>query len=195
MMHHTLALPIHTLRLTLRDFQASDFDGIVAYASDPEVTRFMFYGPRDQAETYDYLQCMLQSQTEVPRRIWEIAVVRTADGHLIGACDLTLEDELAADLGYILARAAWGQGYATEIARTLLHVGFTQLGLQRIFALCDMHHLASARVLEKAGLRRETTLYRYKEAKGRWWHMYRYALTYHEWLQSQAPERHRPQAR
>ena len=188
-MHHTLSLPIHTPHLTLRDFQASDFDAIFAYASDPEVTRFMFYGPRDQAETHDYLQHMLQSQTELPRLIWEVAVVRTADGQRIGACDLTLEGAFEADLGYILARSAWGQGYATEIARTLLHVGFTQLGLQRIFALCDMHHLASARVLEKAGLRRETTLYGYKEAKGRWWHMYRYALTYHEWLQSQGSGR------
>jgi len=188
-MQHTLSLPIHTPRLTLRDFHASDFDAVFAYASDPEVTRFMFYGPRDQAETHDYLQHMLQSQTELPRLIWEIAVVRTADGQLIGACDLTLEGAFEADLGYILTRSAWGQGYATEIARTLLHVGFTQLGLQRIFALCDIHHLASARVLEKAGLQRETTLYGYKEAKGRWWHMYRYALTSHEWLQSQGSGR------
>jgi RimJ/RimL family protein N-acetyltransferase len=136
-------------------------------------------------ETRDYLQRVLQSQTEVPRLTWEIAVVRTADGQCIGACDLTLEDALTADLGYILAREAWGQGYATEIARTLLRAGFVQLGLQRIFAICDIHHLASVRVLEKAGLRRETTLYGYKEAKGRAWDMYRYAMTYHEWLKSQ----------
>src|SRR5215468_6729581 len=112
-MDHTLSLPIHTPRLILRDLRASDFDAVFAYASDPEVTRFMFYGPRDQAETHDYLQGMLQSQTEVPRLTWEVAVVRIADGRLIGACDLTLEDVLAADLGYILAREAWGQGYAT----------------------------------------------------------------------------------
>jgi len=184
-MYRTLSLPIHTGRLTLRDFRASDFDRVFAYASDSEVTRFMFYGPRDQAETHDYLQGMLQSQTEVPRLTWEVAVIRRADGRLIGACDLTLEDVLAADLGYILAREAWGQGYATEIACTLLRAGFAQLGLQRIFAICDVHHLASARVLEKAGLQRETTLYGYKEAKGRSWDMYRYALTYHEWRRSQ----------
>ena len=184
-MYHTLSLPIHTPRLTLRDFRASDFDRIFAYASDPEVTRFMFYGPRDQVETHDYLQRMLQSQTEVPRLTWEVAVVRTADGQCIGACDLTLEDAHTADLGYILTRAVWGQGYATEIACTLLHAGFVQLGLQRIFAICDIHHLASVHVLEKAGLRRETTLYGYKEAKGRVWDMYRYAITYHEWLQRQ----------
>ncbi len=191
-MHYILSLPIHTLRLTLRDFRASDFDTVFAYASDPEVTRFMFYGPRDTADTHDYLQRMLQSQTETPRLTWEFAVVRIEDGRLIGACDLTIEDVLEADLGYILAREAWGQGYATEIARTLLRTGFEQLGLQRIFAICDIHHLASVRVLEKAGLRRETTLYGYKEAKGRSWDMYRYAMTYNEWLRSQGEYRNRP---
>jgi RimJ/RimL family protein N-acetyltransferase len=108
--------------------------------------------------------------------------VRTADGHLIETCDLTLEDIRAADLGYILARDAWGQGYATEIARTLLRAGFTQLDLQRIFAICDIHHLASVRFLEKAGLRRETTLYGYKEAKGHSWDVYRYTITCNAWM-------------
>jgi RimJ/RimL family protein N-acetyltransferase len=71
-MNRTLSLPLQTMRLTLRDFHASDFDAVFAYASDPEVTHFMFYGPRDQAETQAYLQRMLQSQTEVPRRTWEL---------------------------------------------------------------------------------------------------------------------------
>jgi RimJ/RimL family protein N-acetyltransferase len=183
-MDRTLSLPIHTLRLTLRDFRASDFDAVFAYASDPEVTRFMFYGPRDQEDTHDYLQHMLQSQTQTPRLTWELAVVRRGDGRLIGACDLTIEHALEADLGYILAREAWGQGYATEIASALLRVGFEQLGLQRIFAMCDINHLASVRVLEKAGLRRETTLYGYKEAKGRSWNVYRYAVTRNAWMRS-----------
>jgi RimJ/RimL family protein N-acetyltransferase len=174
---------MYTPRLTLRDFRAADFEAVFAYASDPEVTRYMFYGPWDQAATHDYLQRLLHSQTQTPRRAWELAVVRTADGRLIGACDLTMEQALEADLGYILARRAWGQGYATEIATALLSVGFTQLGLQRIFAICDMHHRASVRVLEKAGLRREMTFYGYKEAKGRSWDVYRYAITCNEWMQ------------
>lgn len=181
-MDRTLSLPLHTLRLTLRDFRASDFDAIFAYASDPAVTRFMFYGPRDEADTRAYLQRLLHSQAERPRRIWELAVVRRDDGQLIGAADLTLEDGLTGDLGYIFARDAWGHGYATEVARCLLQAGFEQLGLQRIFAICDMRHRASVHVLEKAGLRRETIIYGYKTANGGTRDIYRYALTKNEWL-------------
>ena len=69
----------------------------------------------------------------------------------------------------MLARDAWGRGYATEAARALVAAGFAQLGLRRIVATCDPANAASARVLEKAGLRRAALLPRYEWAKGRWW--------------------------
>ena len=177
----SLDLPLSTPRLRLRDFLPTDFQAIHAYASDPEVTRFMFYGPRDDADTMAYLQRMLQSQVEHPRRMWELAVIRRIDDRLIGACDVTLDNVHAGDLGYILAREAWGQGYASEAARAMVNAGFAQLQLERIFATCAVAHGASARVLEKAGLRRRTVLHRYKEAKGRWWDMWLYDVTRADW--------------
>jgi [ribosomal protein S5]-alanine N-acetyltransferase len=179
-----LHLPLHTPRLLLRDFISADFQAIHAYASDPEVTRFMFYGPRDEADAAAYLQRMLQSQHERPRRIWELAVIRREDARLIGACDVTLEaHEPAGDLGYIFAREAWGQGYASEAARAMVDAGFTQLRLERMFATCAIDHGASAHVLEKVGLRRRTILRQYKEAKGHWWDMYLYEISRTEWQQ------------
>jgi len=171
-----LDLPIRTARLTLRDFEFSDFDGVHPYASDPEVTRFMFYGPRTEAETRAYLDHMLRTQRETPWTTWELAAVLTADGRLVGACDLTLtlEHPHEADLGFIFARDAWGRGYATEAARALVRAGFEELGATRIFATCDIANRASAHVLEKAGLRREATLDRHKHAKDRWWTSYLY---------------------
>ena len=178
----SLSLPLYTERLLLSDFVLADFDAISAYAVDPLVNRFMLYGPRDQMETYDYLLALLESQRQQPRLIWEIGAVRQADGVLIGGCDLTLSDDgREGDLGYILAQAAWGYGYATEIARALLHAGFAQLELARIYATCDIANTASAHVLEKAGLRRRTTLYQYQFAKGRWWDVHYYAIERAEW--------------
>lgn len=181
MLNQELALPLQTAHLTLRDFVASDLHAVYAYASDPEVTRYIFYEPRDEADTRDYIQRMLDSQVERPRLIWELAMVRRADNRLIGACDLTLENGDEADLGYILARDVWGQGYATEATREMVRAGFEQLNLERIFATCEVNNSASARVLEKAGLRRTAILANYKEAKGRWWDMYLYAITSSEW--------------
>lgn len=189
-MSRRLTLPIRTGRLLLRDFVAADFGAIHAYSSDPEVTRFMFFGPRDEADSQDYLHGMLESQAREPRFVWELAIVRRSDDCLIGACDLTLEDEREGDLGYILARHAWGQGYATEAARAMVDAGFGQLGLERVFATCDVDNAASARVLEKVGLRREALLKHHKQAKGRWWDSYLYGIARTEWQQTARTGKH-----
>ena len=186
-----LTLPIETERLLLRDFVEADFAAVHAYASDTEVTRYMFYPPRSEADTRNYIRRMIQSQSEEPRVIWELAIVRRSDGRLIGACDVTIERESEGDLGYILAREAWGQGYASEVAAALVQAGFEQLKLKRIFAICDVNNYGSIRVLEKAGLRREVMLENYKEAKGRWWNVYFYALTHSNWLALRESENHR----
>jgi ribosomal-protein-alanine N-acetyltransferase len=176
-----LDLPLRTERLVLRDFQAEDVDAIHAYASDPDVTRYMFYEPRTIAETRDYLARMLDSQRRKPRRIWEVGVTLAEDGRLVGACDLTLDGPHQGDLGFILARAVWGLGYATEAAQTLVRAGFEHLGLTRIFATCDVANGASARVLEKAGLVRETILDQHKFARGQWWTSFLYAISREQW--------------
>jgi len=169
-----LTLPLRTPRLTVRDFVPADFDAIHPYASDPDVTRFMFHGVRTEADTRDYLDRMLASQREQPRLIWELAVVETASGRLIGACDLTCESASEGDLGFIFSKDAWGMGYATEAARAMVRAGFEQLQLKRIVSTCDVGNAASARVLEKAGLTRTATLERHKYALGKWWtsHLY-----------------------
>ena len=176
-----ITLPLETARLTIRDFQADDLDAIHAYAADPLVTRYMFYGPRTFEDTRAYLERMLASQREEPRMVWELGVNQTADQRLVGACDLTLENMDEADLGFIFARNVWGMGYATEAARAMVRVGFEQLGIRRIFSTCDAANVASARVLEKAGLRREATLENHKFAKGQWWTSLLYGVSLEEW--------------
>ena len=57
-----------------------------------------------------------------------------------------------AELGYRLWKSAWGKGYGTEGSRALINKGFTQLGVQRVFAQTMAVNVASRRVMEKAGL-------------------------------------------
>ena len=180
-----LTLPLKTARLTLRDFQASDLDAIHAYAADPLVTRYMFYGPRTFEDTRAYLERILASQREEPRMIWELGVTQTVDQRLVGACDLTLENKNEADLGFIFARDVWGLGYATESARAMIRAGFEVLGVSRIFSTCDVHNRASAHVLEKAGLRRESVIEHHKFAKDQWWTSFLYGIGREEWIAEQ----------
>src|SRR5262249_58245032 len=94
---------------------------------------------------------MIDAQRRRPRMIWELAVVLAGDQRLIGACDLTLGQPHEADLGFIVARDVWGRGYASEIARELVGAAFDQLGVDRVFATCDVESDASARCASAPG--------------------------------------------
>jgi len=77
-------------------------------------------------------------------------------------------------LGYCYDRAAWGRGYATEAASEILDFGFDVLLLHRVWAGCDPENVASARVLEKLGMRLEGHLRESERIRG----AYRDTLVY-----------------
>lgn len=147
-------MELATARLVLRDFTAADFAAVHAYATDAEVVRYMPWGPNTPADTRAFLERAAAGATARPRHAFELAVVEAAKGTVVGGVGL-LGDGVQGMLGYCLARSAWGRGYATEAARALVAFAFAELGLQRVWARCDLENAASLRVLAKAGLRRE----------------------------------------
>src|SRR5271163_3010229 len=128
----SLNLPVRTARLNLREFAAADFAAIRSYSADPRVTRYLFFGPRDEDSTSEYLDGLLASQREVPRTRFELAVEEIASGRLIGACDLSMIERDVVDLGYMLGTPDWGKGYATEIALALVDSAFYDLSAERV---------------------------------------------------------------
>ncbi len=176
-----LKLPLRTQRLVLRDFTAQDFDAILAYSSDPRVTRYLFFGPRDAASTAEYLEGLIDSQAETPRTRYELAVETQNGGRLIGACDLSRLERGVFDLGYMLSATQWGRGYATEIALALAEAAFLDLRAERVISTVDVNNRASIRVLEKVGMRWEAVYRKHRRAKNRWWDCHLYALPREVW--------------
>lgn len=70
-------------------------------------------------------------------------------------------DDHGWELGYVVARPYWGLGYMSEVVKKLVDWGLEQEGLYRIWSVCDVDNLASARVMEKAGMQREGILRRW----------------------------------
>ena len=98
-------------------------------------------------------------------------------------CFLTLRyDELRrGEIGYLLDLRYWGRGYATEAARAVLDFGFRELDLHRVYATCRPANVASIRVMEKLGMRREAHFRQHRWMKGAWQDSYLYAILDHEW--------------
>lgn len=177
----TLIVPVRTARLNLREFVESDFHAVHAYSSDPRVTRYLFFGPRDADSTADYLEGLLASQRERPRTRFELAVEEAASGRVIGACDLSFIERNVVDLGYMLGIDVWGKGFATEIALALVEAAFFELRADRVISTVDVNNGASIRVLEKIGMRWEAVYRKHRRAKNRWWDCHLFVLPREVW--------------
>lgn len=172
-----------TERLLLREFTAEDWPDVYAYRADPEVVRYLPFGPASVEEVQEHLaRCMALARSH-PRHVYELAVVVRDEGRIIGSCTLALLDyePRHAAFSYLFNRCYWGRGYATEAMQALFEYGFAVLGLHRIADTCDARNGASVRVMEKLGMRREAH-YRETIWDGAAWHdEYGYAILAREW--------------
>ena len=148
---------IQTPRLLLRRHTADDAKPIFeTYAQDPEVTRFMTWHPHRRVEdTHAFLEYC--DRAWAARDAFPWVIVQREDGRLVGGIEARV-DRHRVEFGYVIARAAWGRGYATEAARAIVRLALDAPGIQRVWAYVDCENVASARVLEKAGLTREGCL-------------------------------------
>ncbi len=177
---------IVTERLVLREFVADDWPAVLAYQRDPRFLLYYTWTDRTEAEVRDFVQMQVGHQAERPRRKFQLAITLPESDGLIGNCGIRRkpDNEWEADIGYELAPQHWGHGYATEAATAIVAFGFRELGLHRVSAWCIADNVASARVLEKVGLRREGRLRESEHFKGRWWDTLLYGLIESEWRAS-----------
>jgi RimJ/RimL family protein N-acetyltransferase len=151
---------IETTRLRLRTPTLDDADAIfTTYASDPEATRYVSFRTHRRAEeARDYLRnCAIGWAGDGP---FTWAIVLRDSGRLAGMIDIRPQSHRV-ELGYILGREYWGRGYMTEVVRVVSDWVLAQPEVHRVWAVCDVDNLASARVMEKAGMAREGKLRRW----------------------------------
>lgn len=149
------AAGLATARLVLRRFTAADLDWLHGLNGDAEVKRHMG-GPATRAETETMLRERILGYYERHPGLGMWVTLERTTGAPVGFHLLNnIQGASELQVGYVLARAYWGLGYATEMCVALLRYGFAQLALPRVHAITDRGNAASQRVLLKAGLRRD----------------------------------------
>ena len=144
---------IEGVRLRLRRSTPADAGATFAIASDPEVMRYMEWpAPKQPADTQAYFDGCSARWRQGAEYHWMIELKPAALA--IGCIGCRIKGH-AADFGYFLGHAHWGQGYATEAAALLLGWLRRQAAVVRIWATTDADNAASAAVLRKAGLQLE----------------------------------------
>ena len=184
--------PLHTVRLTIRPATEADLEPTWLFRRHPEVSQYLTLDASDREEyTARFLSENRLSKT----------LVVELDGSVIGDLMLSVDDawsqvEVAdqakgaqAELGWVIAPEHARHGYATEAAEELLRLCFEDLGVRRVVAQTFTDNLASWKLMERLGMRREAharqeSLHR----SGRWLDGLSYAILVEEWRDRQRKE-------
>ncbi len=145
--------PIESERLLLRLFRLSDLPDVQEYAADPQVTRFLRWGPNREEETLAFLRGAIRRGRAPGSNHFDLAVVERSSGRVCGGLGIHARAPQRVEVGYVLARGAWGRGYATEAVRAALPFAASGLGAHEVFALVLPENAASVRVLTRCGFR------------------------------------------
>jgi ribosomal-protein-alanine N-acetyltransferase len=153
-------ITLKTERLRLRKVKLADAEAIFRqYAQDPEVTKYVSWrAHKDIEETREFVRMCLLAWDVGNAFHWVIE--RLEDKQVMGMISARAGGEKW-ELGYVLARFHWERGYMTEAVKGIIAWAMRQKDIYRIWAVCDVDNLASARVMEKVGMQREGVLRRW----------------------------------
>ena len=171
---------LETDRLILRHFAPEDLDDLATIYADPDVMRHIGTGA---CKTREQTAAMMEFDFTDNRRAWSAqtlsrlpqlaratdreahfslwATVLKSAGRLVGRCGLhawDLDGRKEVEVGYVLAKAYWRRGLATEAARAVRDYGFEKLGFDRLISVIQPANGASQRVAEKIGMSHEKDL-------------------------------------
>jgi RimJ/RimL family protein N-acetyltransferase len=174
--------PIETERLVLRPYREDDFDALHATFSDEEVVRWLYEGPATPDDTRLRLARKIAGK-ELAEGSSLSAAAELRDGTYVADIALFYSTDVrhkSVELGFSCHPAHQGRGYVTEAARAIVDWAFAS-GMHRVYGRLEPRNTASARVLEKLGMRKEGVLVENEWVKGEWQSEAVYAILDREW--------------
>lgn len=175
-------ITLETEHLILRPFEIGDAPAVEELASAYEVAattlNIPYPYPAGLAESY-----ILGAQEAMERGDrFSFAIIRKFDQHFIGSVTLSPRPpHNSAEIGYWIGVPYWKKGYASEAARRVVQFGFEEKKLNRIYATCFVDNPASARVLEKIGMKHEGRLRQHFHKWERYVDADYYGILHEEW--------------
>lgn len=170
-------------KVALRPLQPSDAERVHALLSNWVVVRHMLFPLCSREESEGFVR---DAVSESNAGSWRSIVRAVADASsLVGLCGIAiLPGSEEGEIWYLVDPDCWGRGIATAAAEALLRMGFTELGLHRMWASCLPENPASVKVLEKLGMRCEGLRRQNLKIHGQWRDSFVYAILREEWLRA-----------
>lgn len=174
-----MIIMLQTKRLNIRELQQADVGNVHILHSLPETDEFNTLGiPENLQVTEAIINNWLEEKQREPRNNYVFGIDLNDSNQFIGliAINLGRAKFRRAEVWFKIHKDYWNNGYTTEALLKLLDFGFNHLNLHRIEAGCAVENVASARVIEKAGMVREGMCRKDLPIRGAWKDSYSYAI-------------------
>lgn len=185
-------MQLTTDRLCLREVRPEDESVFVEYSQHADFRQYENPLLVEMDAMASMVRYMIMTQEDRPRVHYYFAItLKDKPIYPLGAAYISIRDQenLQGEVGYIMGVPHWKNGYATEATARIVEFGFRQLDMHRIYAdEIITENIASVRVAEKLGMRREAHLRDYRYFQDRWWDTYTYAILEDEWWELQSDE-------
>jgi RimJ/RimL family protein N-acetyltransferase len=172
-------MDLESKRLKLKEITWDDIEDIHRLHSFPEVDEYNTLGiPKNIEETKENIRPIIEDQKSENRQLYFWKITKKKSNEFIGIAGMTLSGNKfkLGEIYYKLLPSEWGQGYATEVAKTLIKSGFDIFHLHRVEAGVATENRRSIRVLEKSGMTREGFRRKILPIRGEWKDNYHYAI-------------------
>ena len=181
-MGFTPTSPIRTERLVLRPFAPEDFAPLHAIYAREDVARYLYWGPRDEEHVREMLEQRI-AERGLEQEGDRLSLAAVLGDELIGNVVLqwTSAEHAQGEVGFVFHPDRHGHGYATEAVRPLLAIAFERLRLHRVIGRTEARNDASARLMERLGMRCEAHLVENEWVKDEWQSELVYAILDREW--------------
>ncbi len=172
-------MELESKRLNFKEVTWDDLENIHMLYSLPETDEYNTLGiSKDREHTKEIMRPMIEVQKEELRKSYNWKILKKDSDEFIGMAGINLSANRfkLGEIYYELLPAEWGKGYATEIAKTLIKVGFDNFHLHKVEAGVATENIRSIRVLEKSGMIREGLRRKILPIRGEWKDNFHYAI-------------------
>lgn len=168
-------------RIVLREWKKDDYELFQSIFTNEQIMRYAYLDCFESEEELQlYFKEVLDNTVSKFRKAYEYAVFLKSNDSFIGFADIEIykKNEFGGhgEIGYFLLPQYWGKGYATEIAKLLIEIGFLHVGLHRLCASCHIENKKSEHIMKKIGMKKEGQIRQVRFKNGTWHDELRYSI-------------------
>jgi RimJ/RimL family protein N-acetyltransferase len=176
-------LNITTPRLRVRKLNIKDLNDFHTYRSNPDVTRYQGFDVMTLEQAEEFIKSQTDKRFGKAGEWVQYGIEIKETGKIIGDCaiKLNLNDTRIAEIGITISHLEQRKGYAKEVLLSILNFLFDVKGIHRVVEIVDVNNIASIKLLESTGFKKEGHFVENIFFKGKWESEFQYAMLKSEW--------------